>query len=292
MNNEAYWKQREAQRSQKILLDTIESTNKALQRQYIRIFNDLVKDLMKIQEDIEAGKDLSISHYLNYIKYTKLLNKCQHFVRDIGKKETSILSDKFRKLYADIEKATSDTYDIKLPPLNHTDVLNVINSMWVGDGKMWSERIWDDLNSLSGKLENGLTDIFVRGTSPTVIVKEIQKAFGVSFSSAKRIVRTECKHIAFESTMRTYTKMGVSEWVWLTAKNEKVCPACQRRDMCLFKVGDETNIQPLHPNCVCGTLAYTPSLAKMLEMRGEKLNEFKEDEEDAKNIKPLIGGTI
>ena len=70
-----------------------------------------------------------------------------------------------------------------------------MKSVWLADGKHWSDRVWNNMAKLQNMVENGLIECVVTGRSKSELVKDLKAEFGVGFNQADRIVRTELSFI-------------------------------------------------------------------------------------------------
>ena len=72
-----------------------------------------------------------------------------------------------------------------------------------------------------------------------------------AFARSQRLVRTEMSHIYNTAAAERYKDAGCIGYEWLTAKDERVCVDCADLDGKFFPIGNEEDLPPLHPNCLC-----------------------------------------
>ena len=129
----------------------------------------------------------------------------------------------------------------------------MINQIWAADGKSWSARIWDNTSRLQETLNEGLLHIVASGKQPRELKQVLQERFGVSYSRADALVRTEVAHIQNEAARKRYEDYGVAEVeVWADA-DERRCEVCAKLHKKVYPVGAPLPV-PAHPRCRCSIL--------------------------------------
>jgi len=80
---------------------------------------------------------------------------------------------------------------------------------------------------------------------------------GAEIDAGMRVISRMLKQEAIEVTdaaaRQAYKDLGVDEVIWVSNRDEKVCPICKKRDMVRYEL---TNIPPKHPNCRCWVIPY------------------------------------
>lgn len=124
----------------------------------------------------------------------------------------------------------------------------------------YSDRIWmyQDMlkNDLSSLLQTGL----IQGQNPRRLATHLRKRFGVSQSSAERLMITELARVQTEAQKRSFERNGFEEYTFLALGT--ACPICRAQDGKHFKVKKMmpgTNAPPMHPRCRCSVAAYEDS---------------------------------
>jgi SPP1 gp7 family putative phage head morphogenesis protein len=92
------------------------------------------------------------------------------------------------------------------------------------------------------------------GKSVREIAGDMRVALGGNLTRALRIARTETLRAYREATRATYRKMGVQQWEWRSARNERTCAVCWAMDGKRFSVDEP---MPAHVNCRCVMLPVT-----------------------------------
>lgn len=162
--------------------------------------------------------------------------------------------------------------------LDTNKVNQIIRKPWAVDSKNFSERIWEDKNKLINTLHNGLTQSFIRGSSPYQIVSEIAKEFNVRKSVAGRLVMTELAAYAAKAQENCYKDLGVDQYEIVATLDSHTSPICQEMDGKVFSLKEYeigVTANPFHPNCRTVTAPYFADDTKsMRAMRkpGKKTN--------------------
>ena len=162
--------------------------------------------------------------------------------------------------------------------LDTNKVNQIIRKPWAVDSKNFSERIWEDKNKLINTLHNGLTQSFIRGSSPYQIVSDIAKEFNVRKSVAGRLVMTELAAYAAKAQENCYKDLGVDQYEIVATLDSHTSPICQEMDGKVFSLKEYeigVTANPFHPNCRTVTAPYFADDTKsMRAMRkpGKKTN--------------------
>lgn len=157
--------------------------------------------------------------------------------------------------------------------LDTNKVNQIIHKSWAVDGKNFSERIWEDKNKLINTLHNGLTQSFIRGSSPYQIVSDIAKEFNVRKSVAGRLVMTESAAYAAKAQENCYKDLGIDQYEIVATLDTHTSPICQEMDGKVFSIKEyEVGVtaNPFHPNCRTVTAPYfTEDTKSMRAMRNK-----------------------
>ena len=132
-----------------------------------------------------------------------------------------------------------------------------INRIWVADGKSWSQRIWSNTELLKQTLNEQLLHCVVTGKKTTELKKLLQERFGVSYSRAATLVRTETCHIQTEAAKQRYENYGIQQYEFLADTDEKTCSVCGQLDGKRFyftEMQPGVNAPPMHPNDRCAII--------------------------------------
>jgi SPP1 gp7 family putative phage head morphogenesis protein len=118
------------------------------------------------------------------------------------------------------------------------------------NGALRLEGVRDDIHSV-------LVSATDAGLNPLATARQLAGQFdqyaGWEF---QRLARTEAAYAAEEGTRGQLADLGVERVEVVIAAG--ACPICQAYDGQVFEIGDEENLPPFHPNCLCSTAPAAP----------------------------------
>lgn len=133
----------------------------------------------------------------------------------------------------------------------------VLKQPWASDGKVFSERIWDDRDALVNSLHDTLSQDLILGKSVPDMTRDLRKRIESSESNAERLIRTETAAIMSQADEQMYDDIGVELFEIDATLDTKTCAVCCAMDrkqfpMDQYKIG--TTASPFHPTCRCCTV--------------------------------------
>ena len=261
-----YWQEREAKQRLRYQAKTEKEIEKELRRLYKAAADKVIEDMEYIYPSLLEDDVLS-NYYYRYMRYYKLREKINKQLTALGQDELKELEKKFEKMYKYASWKTLEGLNFSIE--NQMELEKVISSLW-DNRTSWSETVWckdglsgaqrveKQMTSLQKSLEKGMSDCLARGASKDELVKTLKSRFGVSFSEADRMARTELTYIQNQATKDSYVKAGVTQYEYLAETDGRTSDICaemngQRFDISAAVVG--VNYPPLHPNCRSTVLA-------------------------------------
>lgn len=249
-----YWQNRTADLLNKIEDKSIKSINKQLQNYYGRATERVIRDFesvyYKIMKDVEDGKEPTPADLYKLDKYWEAQAQMRRELEKLGNKQIKLLSAAFETNFFEVY------YAIALPgePLfNKVDkevVNQLINGIWVADGKQWSQRVWDNTERLAQTLNEELIHIVTTGKKNTDLKNILQERFNVSYNRAETLVRTEVAHVQTEAAKKRYQDYGIEYVEVLVDPDERTCELCKALIGKKWRT-NETPPLPVHPNERC-----------------------------------------
>lgn len=111
------------------------------------------------------------------------------------------------------------------------------------------------LKEISIQIGKILADSYEKGLGIEA-VKDIlvEKIPHIAEVRAERIVRSEFIKCSAMGTRQGMKEAGIKKYIWLSARDSKVCPICEVLDGKSFEVNNESAPLPVsgsHPNCRC-----------------------------------------
>lgn len=252
-----YWAKRQANAQAKLTDKSIAQTEKQIAIYYNRTMkktlDDFEKLYLKLFEDISEGKNVTPADLYKLDNYWKIQSQLSLELQKLGDLEAKALSKNFMKQYQQIYESISLQGEVAFSTANTDIAQQIINSIWVADGKTWSQRIWENTVALQETLNTRLVDCLIAGRKPSELKKQLQREFGVSYSRANTLVRTEMAHIQTEAAKQRYKDYGVEMVEVWASKDERRCEHCAKLHQTRYPVGSQMPI-PAHPNCRCSLL--------------------------------------
>ena len=259
-----YWAQKLAKNQQKIPDKTIKDINKQLQIYYGRAAKRVIADFEatynKLLATMADGREPTPADLYKLDKYWQAQGQLKQELQKLGDREIKLLSAAFETNFFEIY------YSIELPDttlFNTVDLAvahQLINGIWCADGKSWSQRVWDNTNSLAQTLNDELIHIVATGKKTTALKNKLQERFGVSYSRANTLVRTEIAHIQTQAAKQRYEDYGLKYYEILgndddTCGNHSVdCHEMDGKKFLYSEMSVGVNAPPFHPNCKCAII--------------------------------------
>jgi SPP1 gp7 family putative phage head morphogenesis protein len=251
-----YWIER-IQRAQELAMA---KSVKAAQTQFKKYYSsamtktldDFEKTYNKILLNIEEGKEPTPADLYKLDKYWQMQAQLRRELEKLGDKQISMLSKIFEANFfevyysIDIPKVAEPTFTT----IDKALVAQMVNSVWVADGKTWSDRVWDNTKRLQQTLNEELIHCLVTGKKSTELKQLLQERFNVSYRRAETLVRTEIAHIQTEASKQRYKDYGIKQVEVLVDPDHKTCDKCKALIGKKFNVNDTPPL-PVHPNERC-----------------------------------------
>lgn len=250
----SYWKDRMAAAQTKLSAKSIKEIEKQLLKYYSNTMKSTISRFESVYNKIllqqEKGKQITPADLYKLDSYWKMQAQLREELQKLGDKQISLLSRMFETNYFEVYYSINVKGSAMFSTLDTNAVQQLINQIWCADGKSWSQRIWKNTEKLLETLNEELIACVVGGKKTTDLKNKLQERFGVSYSQADSLVRTEIAHIQTQAAKQRYTDYGIKEvQIWADA-DERRCPECGKLHQKKYPVGAEVPI-PRHPRCRC-----------------------------------------
>lgn len=250
----SYWKDRMSEAQNAISSKSTRQIEKQLRKYYIttskRTIADFEATYNKIMAAKEDGKEVTPADLYKLDKYWQMQAQMRQELRKLGEKQITALTKAFELNFFDIY------YSIAIPgmeaftTIDTTMVQQLINHIWVADGKSWSQRIWENTERLAATLNEELINCVVGGKKTTELKNILQERFNVSYGRADALVRTELAHIQTQAAKKRYEDYGIQQMEVWADKDERRCEVCGELHQKRYPMGATPPI-PAHPKCRC-----------------------------------------
>lgn len=250
-----YWdKDRFAQAQTNLTNKSIKQIEKQMKKYYAKTMKHVTEDFeatyIKLLDAVEEGRDPTPADLYKLDKYWQMQGQMRAELQKLGDKQITALSKAFEanffEIYYSIAIPGADAYNT----IDSSMVEQLINHIWVADGKSWSQRIWDNTNKLAETLNEELVNCVVTGKKTSDLKKMLQDRFSVSYSASDSLVRTELAHIQTQAAEQRYKDYGVEQVEIWADKDERRCEVCGKLHQTRYAVGAPVPI-PAHPRCRC-----------------------------------------
>lgn len=250
----SYWQDRQAEAQTKLTERGIKRAEKQLQKYYASAMERTIKDFEdtynKILAAVEDGRQPTPADLYKLDKYWQSQARLRDELQKLGDKQALLLSKEFELNWFDIYYSFGELGEPAFSSIDKPAVQQMINAIWCADGKSWSQRIWENTERLAETLNEGLIHCVATGKKTTELKNILQERFGVSYSRADALVRTEMAHIQTEAAKKRYADAGIQEVEIWAPKDERRCEICGELHQKRYPAGAAVPI-PAHPRCRC-----------------------------------------
>ena len=250
----SYWKNRLANAQSAITEKNLKQIKKQLAKYYAfsmkRIIAEFESTYDKLLATVGEGKEPTPADLYKLDKYWKLQGQLRREADKLGRRQISLLSKVFEVNYFEVYHSLKIDGLQAFSTLDKAAATQMINQIWVADGKSFSQRVWDNVGRLVDTLNEQLTHCVVTGKKTSELKKVLQERFGVSYHRADTLARTEMCHIQTQAAQKRYEDYGIEYVEVLVDPDERTC------DLCKALIGKkflttETPPLPVHPNERC-----------------------------------------
>ena len=259
-----YWVERQQRAEEAITKKSVKETEKKVKEYYARtmksVLNEFENTYLKLLETAEAGRAFTPADLYKLDKYWQMQSQITKELEALGNKEITLLSKNFMKQFSSIYEEFALKTHLSFGKIDKGLVEQMINHIWVADGKSWSKRIWVNIEKLRATLDEGLIECVVTGKKTTQLKQVLMERFNVSYSNAKAIVNTEMAHIQTVAAAKRYEDYGLDEYEILGNDDDSCGNSgidCHKLNGKKFKYSEMKvgkNAPPFHPNCKCSII--------------------------------------
>lgn len=249
-----YWQKRQTEIQELLTKKSQNKIKKQLQKYYATtaksVINEFENTYNKLLATVEEGREVTPADLYKLDKYWNMQGQLRQQMRKLGEKQVTLLTKEFELAYFDIYYALGIEGAQAFSTINDAMVQQMINSVWVLDGKNFSQRIWDNTERLMETLNEQLILTVASGKKTTDLKKVLQERFGVSYNRANTLVKTELCHLQTEAAKHRYRDYGVRYVEVLVDTDKHTCEKCKELIGKRFSINDAMPL-PVHPNERC-----------------------------------------
>ena len=249
-----YWQDRITKAQDALTTKNQKKIEKQLAKYYVSAAKQIIADFEAVYDKIltqkAEGKEVTPADLYKLESYWAMQGALRQELRKLGEKQISLLNKyleiNFFNVYYSINIEGKKAFNT----INAEGAQALINSIWVADGKSFSQRVWDDTDKLLETLNEQLLHCVITGKKTTQLKQVLQERFGVSYNNADTIARTELAHVQTIAAQERYKSYGISEvQIWADA-DERRCSECGKLHRKIYPAGASVPI-PAHPRCRC-----------------------------------------
>ena len=250
----SYWEDRMANAQTKITNKNIRQIEKQMKNYYSKAMESTIASFIdtynKVLEQVTDGEQVTPALLYKLDTYWQMQGQLRRELEKLGEKQISALTKVFELNFFDIYYSISFQGMEAFNTINSEMVQQLINHIWVADGKNWSQRIWDNTELLASTLNEELVSCVVTGKKTSELKKKLQERFNVSYSRADALARTELAHIQTQAAKKRYEDYGIKKVEFWADPDERTCPKCGKLHKKIYSVYEAVPL-PLHPRCRC-----------------------------------------
>ena len=249
-----YWANRLAKAQSLLTEKNIKQIEKQLAKYYStasrRVIRDFERTYDKVLLAVEEGKEPTPADLYKLDAYWQMQGQLKREMQKLGDKQLVVLNKYFELHFFDIYYSIALEGGAEFTTLDTAAVQQLLNTIWVADGKTFSQRVWDNTERLMETLNNELIHCVATGKKTTELKNLLQERFGVSYRRADTLVRTEMVHIQTQAAQKRYQDYGVEYVEVLVDEDERTCDLCKELKGKKYPVHAVPPL-PVHPNERC-----------------------------------------
>ena len=201
-----------------------------------------------IKEVIELGNKEKSK--LKSSLFSMISNSCKSEYKNEKKTLNTILKNVSKENYDLKTYILSLGAKINNSPIEKKLIEEIVNR--TVDGKLWSERLWDNKLKLEKNLKLMIADFLNGKISVNDIQKHINSKYSINAYNTKRLIQTEIARCQVASDEIFQKEHGVKKLMYMATLDNKTCIDCSRYDAKIYNIDDSIKpTLPQHPMCRC-----------------------------------------
>ena len=194
-----YWGERMAKSQAKLTELGVKRTEAQLKKYYSKTLEKTLGQFQLTYNKVFSlkaeGKEPTPADLYKLDSYWKMMGELRTELTKLGEKQIALLNKEFIQQYINIYDGIAFPSQGAYTRIDTKTAQQMINSIWCADGQSWSQRVWKNTEKLQETLNEELIDCVVMGRNPRELRTKIRERFGVSYTAADSVVRTEMAHI-------------------------------------------------------------------------------------------------
>ena len=259
-----YWAKRQAAIQEQLTNISQKRIEKQMIKYYQKAAKNVIADFERVYEKIllqkAEGKEVTPALLYQLDSYWQMQAQLRNELQRLGEKQVALLTKQFELNFFDIYYSIAPEGLTAFNTIDAAGAQQLINAVWLADNKTFSQRIWDNVGKLTETLNEELISVVATGKKTTELKKILQERFGVSYSRANTLVRTELAHVQTVAAKQRYQDYGL-KYYEIMGNTDDTCgnhsPDCSKMDGKKFLYTEMVvgkNAPPFHPNCRCAII--------------------------------------
>jgi SPP1 gp7 family putative phage head morphogenesis protein len=259
-----YWAKRQALIQEELSKKSQKKIDKQLIKYYQTAAKHVIADFERVYDKIllqqADGKQVTPALLYQLDSYWKAQGQLRHELQKLGEKQVALLTKEFELNFFEIYYSIAPEGMEAFNTIDAAGAQQLINAIWLADNKSFSQRIWNNIEHLTETLNNELINVVATGKKTTELKNLLQERFGVSYSRADMLVRTELAHVQTVAAKQRYEDYGL-KYYEIMGNEDDSCgghsPDCHKMDGKKFLYAEMVigkNAPPFHPNCKCSII--------------------------------------
>ena len=260
----SYWATRQAVIQEALTKKSQKKINKQLIKYYQTAAKKVIDDFEKVYDKIliqqAKGEEVTPALLYKLDTYWQMQGQLRNELQKLGEKQVALLTKEFELNFFDIYYSIAPEGMTAFNTIDSAGAQQLINAIWLTDNKTFSQRIWGNVEKLTETLNEHFISLIASGKKTTEIKNILQERFGVSYSRANTLVRTELAHIQTVAAKQRYEDYGLRYYEIMGNENDSCgnhSPDCAKMDGKKFLYSEMVigkNAPPFHPNCRCAII--------------------------------------
>ena len=250
----SYWAERMAKAQLALSNKSLKKLEAQLARYYgitaKRVLADFEATYNKVMAQQAEGKQVTPADLYKLDSYWQMQGQLRQELQKLGERQISLMTKHFEinffEVYYSIDIEGLKTFST----IDAAGAHQLINAIWVADGKSFSQRVWDNTEKLVETLNEELIHCVTTGKKTTELKNILQERFNVSYNNADMIARTELAHVQTEAAKQRYKDYGIQQVEIWADPDERTCEICGKLHGNKYPTGALVPI-PAHPRCRC-----------------------------------------
>lgn len=212
-------------------------------------------------------ENASAKYHINRLEGLKI--KARQIAEKTFAKENNIANDLIKTSYRDnyyhsiFELNKGVGVGTTITAIDESKLSKIIAKPWAGDGKNFSDRVWQTKNQMVDELHRQLTRSCILGDSPEKAIKDmtrfVDKKYRTAKAQASRLVMTESAFFSSAAKKEGFKELNVEEFEIVATLDSSTSEICQQMDtkhfpMSEYQVG--ITAPPFHVYCRSTTCPY------------------------------------